>query len=84
MKYTKYILSIAIPFSMLYLLFSLLNYTINWYRWTNTSIVLYSMLGGIATTLLIIHNLAMDLSNPNNIEVTDHETVDYEDIKPNS
>lgn len=76
MKYTKYILSIVIPFLIVYLVGSLANFSFNLYKWNREHMVVSFVIFGIFSIYFLIHNLAMDLSGLNNIEVIDPETVD--------
>lgn len=71
MKYTKYILSIVIPFGFMYLIgvwsygsFSLLD-------WTCAGRVLTATFASLISIYFIMHNIALDMSKTDLIDVND-------------
>lgn len=76
MKYTKYILSILIPFVSMYIIGSLTNGSFNVNNWGYESKIICCVVCLVFAIYLLIHNVSLELSGLNNIEVIDPETVE--------
>jgi hypothetical protein len=78
MKYTKYILSIVIPFGLLYLVGCAVFISFSLIEWSFKGRVLIFGFSSLISIYLLIHNLALEMAEITNIEVIDPETVEYD------
>jgi len=81
MKYAKYILSIVIPFLIVYLIGSLAHFSFNLHKWKYEQLIVSFIIGVIFAIYFLIHNLSMDLSGLNNIEAIEPEIVEADGTK---
>lgn len=80
MKYTKYILSIVIPFGFMYLIGRIVYGSLSLLDWTYAGRVLTAVPASIISIYFIIHNIALYMAkiDVNDVWVYDAEIVGYD------
>jgi len=76
MKYAKYILSIVIPFGLLYFVGCAVFISFSLMDWSFKGRVLIFVFSSLISIYLLIHNLALEMAGITNIEVIEPEIVE--------